>query len=175
MEAVDPAGEFAANLHTLVSHLTERHDDLPTLPTLPAPETVQSTIASLPATLPDAGLGTTATASYLLNDILPGCLSAQNGPNYFGFVVGGVTPAAQLADILVGAYDENVQVTLPGQTAATAIEARVLELVLDLMGVERAKFGGRTITTGATASNVLGMGQSTRCSSLAPHIKLRAC
>lgn len=60
--------------------------------------------------------------------------------------------------MLVTAYDENVQVALP-ETAATAIEARTLELVLDLIGVDRGVFEGRTITTGATASNVLGMGE----------------
>jgi hypothetical protein len=159
MEHFDPPGEFAENLRQVLSHVSERHDLLPTLPTLPTPKFVASTIAALPPVLADAGLGTTATVDYITRTILPGCLSAQNGPNYFGFVVGGVTPAAQLAEILGSSYDENVQVTLPGQTAATAIEARVLELVLDLIGVDRAVFAGRTITTGATASNVLGLGK----------------
>lgn len=160
MDQVDPQGEFSSNLRSLFSHLTDRHDDLPTLPTLPPKSAVASAISSLPITLPKDGLGTTGSIDYILNSILPGCLTAQGGPSYYGFVTGGVTPAAQLADILVGAYDENVQVTLPSQTAATAVEARVLETILDLMGIERGMFMGRTITTGATASNVLGLGTS---------------
>lgn len=156
----DAPGEFASSLQDVISHIATRHEALDELPTLPEPAAVQSTTAALPASLPDTGLGTTGSVNYILNSILPGCLQAQNGANYFGFVIGGVTPAAHLADILGGSYDENVQVTLPGQTASTAVEARVLELVLDLMSVPREKFQGRTITTGATASNVLGLGES---------------
>lgn len=157
--AQDAVGEFQVNLEVLLRHLSTRHNTLSDLPTLPDPDAIKSAISALPARLPDSGQGTSSALTYLLKSILPGCLQAQNGPNYFGFVTGGVTPAAQLADILVGAYDENVQVTLPGQTAATAVEVRVLELVLDLMDVERDRYLGRTITTGATASNILGMGE----------------
>lgn len=152
--------EFATVLTDITSTLSTRHQSLSTLAVLPTPASVQSTISSLPAALPSRGLGTTGAIEYLRNTILPGCVQAQTGPRYFGFVTGGVTPAAQLAEVLAGSYDENVQVTLPGQTAATAVEARVLELVLDLIGVERGRFEGRTLTTGATASNVLGMGTS---------------
>lgn len=158
MDNLDPSGDFAANLQGIFAHISARHDDLTTLPTLPERHDIQATLAALPRTLPEVGLGTAGSINYILQSILPGCLQSQNGPNYFGFVTGGVTPAAQLADILVGAYDENVQVTLPDHTAATAVEYRVLEMILDLMGVEREKFMGRTITTGATASNVLGLG-----------------
>lgn len=74
-------------------------------------------------------------------------------------MIGGVTEAAQLADILASSYDENVSVTLPGVTASTAVEARTLELVLGLLDMPRDTYQGRTITTGATASNVLGLGE----------------
>lgn len=104
-------------------------------------------------------MGTSRTTSFLLDKILPGILQGQPGPRYFGFVVGGVTEAAQLADILARSYDENVQVTLPGVTASTAVEHRALEMVLDLLDLEREAFQGRTITSGATASNVLGLGE----------------
>lgn len=154
---------FRSSLGTIFDLLNQRHETLTDLPTLPPSEAVASTLDALPVTLSQEGLGTTGTVTYLLEKILPGCLQAQNGPNYFGFVTGGVTPAAQLADILGSGYDENVQVTLPSQTAATGIEARGLELILDLLGIERDVFQGRTITTGATASNVLGMGMYISC------------
>jgi glutamate/tyrosine decarboxylase-like PLP-dependent enzyme len=150
--------EFDAVLGNITSSLSTRHASLSTLPVLPPADAIRNTIASLPVSLPAHGLGTAGAIQYLQDSILSGCLQAQTGPRYFGFVTGGVTPAAQLADVLAGSYDENVQVTLPGQTAATAVEARVLELVLDLIGVERGRFEGRTLTTGATASNVLGLG-----------------
>ena len=150
--------EFELSLSTVVTHILDRHHSLSELSVLPSPTDVQRTIGSLPPVLASKGLGTTATTDYLLSTILPGCLQAQNGPRYFGFVVGGVTEAAQLADMLVGSYDENVQVALPGVTASTAIEARTLEMILDLLEIPREAYGGRTITTGATASNVLGLG-----------------
>jgi glutamate/tyrosine decarboxylase-like PLP-dependent enzyme len=158
----ETSSEFDDSLQRVFDHIRQRHHDLATLPTLSPPQIIQQTIASLPSTLPDKGKGTSETTSYLINTLLPGILQAQNGPRYFGFVVGGVTEAAQLADVLSGSYDENVQVTLPGVTASTAIESRTLELVLDLLDISRGKYTGRTITTGATASNVLGLGESSR-------------
>lgn len=151
--------DFDKCLEKVTAHISGRHHNLSNLDVIPTPEAVQNTISSLPAHLPAKGLGTESTTDYLINTLLPGCLQAQNGPRYFGFVTGGVTPAAQLADILGGSYDENVQVTLPGITASTAIEQRTLEIVLDLIDLPRERFGGRTITTGATASNVLGLGE----------------
>ena len=160
MSVQTPDDGFERTLHTVTSHILARHLSLRDLPTLPSQSDIANTISSLPPTLPKRGLGTEDATAYLLNALLPGCLQAQNGPKYFGFVIGGVTPAAQLADILAGSYDENVHVTLPGVTASTAIEARTLELVLDLLHIRRESYRGRTITTGATASNVLGLGRS---------------
>ena len=150
--------DFEEHLSRVTQHVLGRYHDLPSLPTLPEPAAIAHAVSSLPVALGDKGLGTAATTDYLLNTLLPGCLQGQPGPRYFGFVTGGVTPSAQLADILAGSYDENVQVTLPSDTASTAVEARSLELVLDLIGVPRDNYTGRTITTGATSANVLGLG-----------------
>lgn len=152
--------DFNALLAKVAAHLAERDATLDTLPVTPSADTVAAIVAALPPGLPQAPLGTGVTLNYLLTSVLPGCLTAQNGPRYFGFVTGGVTPAAQLADILGSGYDENVQVTLGDTSAATAVEARTLEMVLDLLEIPRETYAGRTITTGATASNVLGLGAS---------------
>ncbi|WVF70091.1 hypothetical protein IAT40_004879 [Kwoniella sp. CBS 6097] len=149
--------DFLSTLPKVIDHILSRHTNLHTLTTLATPSAISNTLTSLPLYLPEQGLGVEKTTSYLVDSILPGILQAQNGPRYFGFVVGGVTPAAQLADILSTSYDENVQVNLHQQTASTAIEQRALELVLDLLGIERKVFMGRTITTGATSANVLGL------------------
>jgi hypothetical protein len=153
------SSSFDASFGQVIQHVLDRYHSLDRLPTTPAPSSVAQTISSLPAALPSTGLGTSETTNYLIDTLLPGILQGQPGPRYFGFVTGGVTEAAQLADILGGSYDENVQVTLPGVTASTAAEARALEMVLDLMDIPRMSFEGRTITTGATASNVLGLGE----------------
>jgi glutamate/tyrosine decarboxylase-like PLP-dependent enzyme len=154
------AGHFASQLEIVTSHVLGRDQALTTLPTLPSSEDISSALASLPKQLPLKGLGTADTINHLLESILPGILQAQNGPRYFGFVTGGVTPAAQLADILSGSYDENPGVTLHQESASTAIEQRTLEMVLDLLDIPRSTFMGRTLTSGATGSNILGLGIS---------------
>jgi glutamate/tyrosine decarboxylase-like PLP-dependent enzyme len=150
--------EFDASLTKVFEHILNRHHTLSDLPITPSSSSVSAAISSLPAHLPSKGLGTIATTEYLLSTLLPGILQAQSGPRYFGFVTGGVTEAAQIADIVGSSYDENVQVTL-GTSASTAIEARMYELILDLLDIPRNSFQGRSITTGATASNVLGLGK----------------
>ncbi|WWC59170.1 uncharacterized protein I303_101718 [Kwoniella dejecticola CBS 10117] len=149
--------EFQSSLDAVISHISTRQESLDEIPILPTAQSITSSISSLPISLPEKGLGTSETTDYLIKEVLPGILQAQNGPRYYGFVVGGVTPAAQLADMLATSYDENVQVNLHQQTASTAIEQRALELVLDLLDIKRSVFVGRTITTGATACNILGL------------------
>ncbi|WWC67658.1 uncharacterized protein I206_101568 [Kwoniella pini CBS 10737] len=149
--------DFQSSLDTVISHISKRQSSIDKIPILPTSDSIANSISSLPSSLPEIGLGVSATTNYLIENVLPGILQAQNGPRYYGFVVGGVTPAAQLADILATSYDENVQVNLHQQTASTAIDQRTLELVLDLLDIPRSTFMGRTITTGATASNVLGL------------------
>lgn len=151
--------DFEATFRRVTDHILDRFNTLDTLDTIPAQSQITQTVASLPTSLPDKGLGTAGATSCLLESILPGCLPGQAGPRYYGFVTGGVTPAAQVADMLTTSYDENVQMTLPGATASTAVEARTLEMILDLLEVPRENYTGRTISTGATASNVLGMGE----------------
>lgn len=72
-------------------------------------------------------------------------------------------PAAAAADAIVSAVDQNVQVHLPNATVATELEAVTLDMLSDLLrisfinGGEASRFAGRTFTTGATSSNVLGL------------------
>jgi len=46
------------------------------------------------------------------------------------------------------------------ETIATNLEARTLELILDLLSIPREVFNGRSLTTGATASNILALGKA---------------
>lgn len=151
-----PETDFTSLIESVTSRLAARDALLSTLPTIPTSDEVDAAVAALPSSLPERGLGTAATLP-VVDQVLAGCTIGQAGPRYFGFVTGGVTPAAQFADMLLSSHDENVQVSLP-TTVAVRTEVRALQLVLELLDLEG--FEGRTITTGATASNVLGMGES---------------
>lgn len=47
--------------------------------------------------------------------------------------------------------------SLQSETISTALEHRTLDMVLDLLSIPRKTFPGRSLTTGATASNILGL------------------
>ncbi|KAK2744467.1 hypothetical protein FQN55_006794 [Onygenales sp. PD_40] len=126
-------------------------------PILPSPTSLSAAQASLITPIPPAGLGYTQTKAHLLNDIVPGLNGSSLSANYYGFVTGGVTPAALLADNVVSVYDQNVQVHLPGHSVATDVEDRALRMLLELFGLEGAQWRHKTLTTGATASNLLGL------------------
>lgn len=105
-----------------------------------------------------------ALAQHLRSDILPYLNRQSLSPNYYGFITGGATPAALLGDLLAGVYDQNVHVHLPGETIATAVEVQALNLLVQLFRLPQEEWaiggsgtGGGTFTTGATASNVLGL------------------
>ena len=54
--------------------------------------------------------------------------------------------------------DESLQLNFPDSTIGLALEDKTCDLVLDLLGIPPHTFKGRTITTGATASNIVGLG-----------------
>ncbi|KAF4216236.1 hypothetical protein CNMCM8980_006600 [Aspergillus fumigatiaffinis] len=113
--------------------------------------------ASLPKSLANAGMGYEAAKQHILDDIIPGLNGSSISPNYYGFVTGGVTPAALFADNVVSAYDQNVQVHLPEHSVATDVEYNALGLLLDLLQLDRSSWYNGTFTTGATASNILSL------------------
>jgi glutamate/tyrosine decarboxylase-like PLP-dependent enzyme len=126
-----------------------------TIPPLPQ---ASSTLISGPRDLP-------ALLEYLSAHVLPHLNASSLSPNYYGFVTGGVTPAALLADWLVPLYDQNLQPHLPTESISTTVEVAALNQLVELFGLPartwglgHARGGGSAIfTTGATASNVLGL------------------
>lgn len=104
------------------------------------------------------GRGRQATVEHLLDDIAPALNGQNRSSRYWGFVTGAVLPVAEVADNLVSAYDQNVQVHLPNQTIATEVEDAALKMLLVLLRLgPAALWSGRTFTTGATTSNILGL------------------
>ena len=125
----------------------------------------------IPSSLPiqqlaQFGLPLEEVASHLTSHVVPYLNASSLSPNYYGFVTGGATPAALTGDILASVYDQNVAVHLPQESIATTVEATTLNMLLDLFNLPRAAWkvghsgaqgGSGTFTTGATASNVLGL------------------
>lgn len=124
--------------------------------TLPEDGTILSGRQSLPQILSEDGHAD--WSEHLIRDIAPALNANSLSPNYYGFVTGGCTPAALFGDMLAGVWDQNVQVHLPQQTIATNVEFCALNMLLDLFHLDRNVWGqSPTFTTGATASNVLGL------------------
>ncbi|KEF63492.1 uncharacterized protein A1O9_01470 [Exophiala aquamarina CBS 119918] len=119
---------------------------------------------SRPDSSSSAGSALQALAHHLSSDILPYLNRQSLSPNYYGFIIGGATPAALLGDLLAVVYDQNVHVHLPGDTIATAVEVQALNLLMQLFRLPQEEWaiggagpGGGLFTTGATASNILGL------------------
>jgi len=130
------------------------------LPTLPPASALHAAESSLPT--PDSPSYLTATGPedvvrHITADILPALTGQARSSRYYGFVTGGILPVAQWADALVSHVDQNVQVHLPAQTVATAVEDSALRMLAAVLGLDAGVFEGRTFTTGATASNILGL------------------
>lgn len=107
--------------------------------------------------IPDQGLGIQRTTDHVLGTIAHALNRSSLSPNYYGFVTGGVTPAARVAENVAALYDQNVGVHLPSETACTTVENCALSLLLDLFRLDSETWSERTFTTGATSSNILGL------------------
>ena len=126
------------------------------IPVLPQSSRLENARSALVQTIPERGLGIEETSNHLLHDIAPGLNALSLSANYYGFVIGGITPAARVADNIVSTYDQNPSVHLPDQTVATNVEDKALRLLLDLLRFDQKEWSG-IFSTGATASNVLGL------------------
>ncbi len=102
--------------------------------------------------VPESGNGFEAAYNAFRNNVAPH-LAASAGPRYWGFVTGGATPAAQLGDWLVSTIDQNVGSS--GDSIASAIEQQTVRWLLEMVDLPK-EFTG-VLTTGATASNLLGL------------------
>ena len=125
--------------------------------TLPEAAQLQKAHGSLLDSLPEQGYGIDKTTTHIIEDLAPALNGQSLSSRYYGFVTGGITPAARVAESIVSTYDQNVGVHLPEQTVATTVEDRALNLLLELLYFTPTEWPSRTFTTGATASNIVGL------------------
>ncbi len=99
--------------------------------------------------LPEEGTPAARVLDELAEAVEPG-LVASAGPRYFGFVAGGATPAALMADWMTSAWDQNAQVHATSPAAAAA-EAVVARWIPELLGLPRGASVG--LVTGCQMAN----------------------
>ena len=124
---------------------------------LPSLAALEQARQSLPRHLPVTGISLEQLESHLEKEIVPALNQASQSSRFYGFVTGGATRASLMADAVVSRLDQNVQVHLPNDTICTELEHSTLAMCLELFRLDPDAWPHRTFTTGATASNVVGL------------------
>lgn len=143
--------EDLAQIENLLDHVvSEANRFLSRVNTMPAGAILPENIT--PDYLPDEGLGALKTFDYF-KEHYASWMSGSAGPHYYGFVTGGVTPAALAGDWLVSVYDQNNLGS--DESIAPKIELETIRLLRELFGLPE-EFTG-SFVTGATMSNFVGL------------------
>ena len=139
-------------LDTTAALAAEYLDQVGTRP-VARPVSLGEMVDAIGADLPEEGVDPLRVIEELARDADPG-LVVTNGGRYFGFVVGGVLPAALAADWLASAWDQ-----APGfyalSPAAAAVEEISRRWLCDLLGLPGTWSAG--FTTGAQLANFAGL------------------
>lgn len=101
-----------------------------------------------------AGLGTSKTLEYF-NEKFRKLIVSSAGPRYWGYVVGGVTPAALAGDWLTSVFDQNTQAMQGHGDISAILEKQTIRLITELFELPDTFNGG--FVSGATMSNFTGL------------------
>jgi len=104
--------------------------------------------------LGESGLGAIQTLAYF-NEKFRKLIVSSAGPRYWGYVVGGVTPAALAGDWLTSVFDQNTQTTQGSGDISAILEKQTIRLLCELFGLPDEFNGG--FVSGATMSNFTGL------------------
>lgn len=100
--------------------------------------------------LAENGLGTLDALQYF-NEKFEEIIVSASGPRYWGYVVGGSTPASIVGDWLTTIYDQCPFVIEGHGDTSAQIELETIHLLLDLFNLPNDFMGG--FVSGATVSN----------------------
>jgi glutamate/tyrosine decarboxylase-like PLP-dependent enzyme len=114
----------------------------------PLPEAVAA-LPQLEESLPDCPSDPAAVLA-LLDDAGSAATMAMAGPRFFGWVIGGVLPAALAANWLAAAWDQNAGLFV-SSPIATVLEEVSLRWLVDALGLPAGS--GAAFVTGATVAN----------------------
>jgi len=110
-------------------------------------------LAELCGAVPEGSTDAAAVVEMLHRVGSPGTV-ASSGGRYFGFVVGGMVPAALGAGVLANAWNQNAGMQAQTPTAAI-LEATAVRWVAELLGLPEGT--GGAVVTGATMANFCGL------------------
>jgi len=139
--------DWGGLLHGAADHAARYLAGLPDRPVGP-PVDPERLRARLARTLPDGPSDPRAVLDELVAAVDPG-LVASVGPRYFGYVVGGVLPAALAADWMTAAWDQMAG-SYAGSPAAAVVEEVTAGWLVDLFGLPEGT------TTGFVTGTLMG-------------------
>ena len=133
------ADAYDAALQTALRHARARLAELPTAPVV-ATATAEQVRRALGETLPEQPTDPAEVVELLATAARPGLVGSPSG-RFYGFVIGGVLPAALAADWLTSAWDQNsgLRVASPAQAALEDLAAAWL---VDLLGLPVGRRSG---------------------------------
>ncbi|MCF0055665.1 pyridoxal-dependent decarboxylase [Dyadobacter sp. CY356] len=105
--------------------------------------------------LTDGGVGASGALG-LFNKHFRKLMVSSAGPRYWGYVVGGVTPAALAGDWLTSVFDQNTQSANGSGDISAIVELQTIRLMIELFGLPDQFNGG--FVSGATMSNFTCLG-----------------
>jgi len=143
--------EDQAHIEKLLDNVVvEANRFLSELDTLPVGAVLPTKIDSI--SISTEGIGALETLRFF-KERYASWISGSAGPRYYGFVTGGVTPAALAGDWLVSVYDQNSLGS--DESIAPQIELDTISLLRQLFGLPDGYTG--SFVTGATMSNFVGL------------------